>query len=89
MSKVQIPVVLRQSTSGAKVVEASGATLGDLLNDLYSRYPDLKSKLRAEDGLSPFVNIYLNGEDVRTIRGAETPVSESDTVTILPAMAGG
>jgi molybdopterin converting factor small subunit len=86
---VQIPPVLRQSTGGARVVEAGGANLGALLGDLYERFPQLRTQLRVEDGLSPFVNIYLNGEDVRTLRGTETPVADADTVIILPAMAGG
>ncbi|HWE61455.1 MAG TPA: MoaD/ThiS family protein [Chloroflexota bacterium] len=89
MSKVQIPVVLRPATAGAREVEATGATLAEVLNDLYGRYPELKNRLRAQDGLSPFVNIYVNGEDARTIGGADTPVGAGDTVTILPAMAGG
>lgn len=89
MSKVQIPVVLRPATGGEKFVEANGATLAQVLDSLYMRYPELKQRLRADEGLSPFVNIYVNGEDARTIAGAATPVAESDTVTILPAMAGG
>jgi sulfur-carrier protein len=89
MTKVQIPPVLRQATGGSKEVQASGATLGALLSDLYERYPDLRAQLRVEDGLSPFVNVYLNGEDVRTLRGTDTSVAAADTVIILPAMAGG
>ncbi len=89
MTKVQIPPVLRQSTGGAREVEAAGADLGALLRDLYGRYPQLKTQLRVEEGLSSFVNIYLNGEDVRTLQGTETPVADADTVIILPAMAGG
>jgi molybdopterin converting factor small subunit len=89
MAKVQVPPVLRQSTGGARVVEATGADLGTMLGDLYRRYPQLRTQLRAESGLPSFVNIYLNGEDVRTLQGTETLVAEEDTVTILPAMAGG
>lgn len=89
MSKVQIPVVLRKATAGAKVVETAGTTVHEVLDDLYAQFPELRAQLRAEETLSPFVNIYLNGEDVRTLDGAQTPVGEKDTVTILPAMAGG
>lgn len=89
MSKVQIPVVLRAATDGEKVVEAHGATLAEVLNDVYTRYPTLKDRLGVEEGLSPFVNVYVNGEDVRTGGGATTPVAANDTITILPAMAGG
>lgn len=89
MSKVQIPPVLRQSTGGARVVEASGSTLGELLDNLYTQYPDLRSRISADGGLSSYVNVYLNDEDVRTLRGIETPIAASDSVIILPAMAGG
>jgi len=89
MTRVQIPPVLRKSTAGEKVVEAAGADLGALLRDLYGHYPQLREQLQVEEGLSSFVNVYLNGEDVRTLRGIETPVADADTVIILPAMAGG
>lgn len=89
MTKVQIPPVLRKSTGGEKLVQAAGADLGMLLRDLYERYPQLKTQLQVEEGLSSFVNVYLNGEDVRTLQGTETPVADADTVIILPAMAGG
>jgi molybdopterin converting factor small subunit len=89
MASVQIPPVLRQSTGGAKRVQAEGANLGSLLRDLYRQYPQLRTQLRVDDGLSSFVNVYLNGEDVRTLQGVHTAVSDADTVIILPAMAGG
>lgn len=89
MSKVQIPPVLRQSTGGARVVEASGDTLGELLDNLYAQYPDLQSRISSDNGLSTYVNVYVNDEDVRTLGGIKTPVAASDTVIILPAMAGG
>ena len=89
MTKVQIPPVLRTATGGARTVEASGATLEGILQDLYAQYPPLGEQLRAESGLSAFVNFYVNGEDARTLKGAETPVASGDTVIILPAMAGG
>jgi molybdopterin converting factor small subunit len=89
MADVQIPPVLRQATGGAKRVQVEGADLGALLRDLYRQYPQLRAQLRVEDGLSSYVNVYLNGEDVRTLQGIHTAVSPADTVIILPAMAGG
>ena len=89
MTKVQIPPVLRQATGGAKIVQAAGSNLGTVLRDLYDQFPQLRTQLKVEDGLSPYVNVYLNGEDVRTLQGTETSVSDADTLIILPAMAGG
>ena len=89
VSKVQIPVVLRAASGGEKIVEASGSTLGELLRNLYAQYPELGARLGVTEGLSTYVNFYVNGEDARTLEGAETTVASSDTVTILPAMAGG
>lgn len=89
MATVQIPPVLRQSTGGAKLVQETGSDLGSVLADLYGRYPQLRTQLRVVSGLSPFVNVFLNGEDVRTLLRVDTLVAESDAVIILPAMAGG
>jgi MoaD family protein len=90
MSKVKIPPVLRSSTGGAKEVEAGGQNVGDVLRSLASEHPDTKRQLFGEDGtLNRYVNVYLNDEDVRVLDGLETPVGESDTLVILPAMAGG
>jgi molybdopterin converting factor small subunit len=81
---------LRSSAGGSKQVSAQGSTIGELLNDLYSRYPALKDQLQVEDGeLSRFINIYVNDQDVRFLQKLETPVSPNDTVILLPAMAGG
>ncbi len=88
--EVRIPTILRTYTGGAKTVEGSGTTLAELLNDLDSRYSGLRSRLVTEDGgLHRFVNIYINDEDVRFIGSLEAKVSDGDTVTILPAVAGG
>jgi molybdopterin converting factor small subunit len=89
MSKVQIPPVLRQATGGARVVEAQGATLGEILTSLYTQFPALRDQLKTDNGLSSYVNIYINGEEARTLRGIDTPVAAQDTVILLPAMAGG
>jgi MoaD family protein len=90
MSVVKIPPVLRSYTGGEKEVAAEGASVGDVLRSLAERHPDTESQLFGEGGeLNRFVNVYLNDEDVRVLDGLETPVSERDTVVILPAMAGG
>ena len=90
MSTVRIPPVLRSSTGGAKEVDAEGGDVGEVLRSLASQHPATESQLFSEDGeLNRYVNVYLNDEDVRVLEGLETGVSDSDTVVILPAMAGG
>jgi sulfur-carrier protein len=90
MSTVKIPPVLRASVGGAKEVDASGASVGDVLRSLAQQHPATESQLFSEDGeLNRYVNVYLNDEDVRVLEGLETSVSDSDTIVILPAMAGG
>src|SRR5262249_31917311 len=75
---------------GARQVEASGATLSALLDDLFARYPAVREQvLTAEGGLSRFINVFVNDQDVRYLQGLETPLAAGDTVTLLPAMAGG
>lgn len=87
---VRIPTILRSYTGGAKTVEGSGETLADLLADLDSRHPGLRGRLVTEEGnLHRFVNVYINDEDVRFLGALEAKVSDGDTVTILPAVAGG
>ncbi len=88
--EVRIPTILRSYTGGSKVVDGQGGTLGELFADLDARAPGLKDRLVDSDGgLQRFVNVYLNDEDVRFLGGAQTPVSDGDSVTILPAVAGG
>jgi molybdopterin converting factor small subunit len=87
--EVRIPTILRSYTGGAKSVEGSGATLAELLGDLDSRHSGLRERLVDGSGLRRFVNVYLNDEDVRFLGGLETPVTDGDTVTVLPAVAGG
>jgi molybdopterin synthase sulfur carrier subunit len=88
--EARIPTILRSYTDGEKAVEGSGATLADLFDDLESRHEGIRARLLGEDGaLQRFVNVYLNDEDVRFLGGAQTPVSDGDVVTILPAVAGG
>jgi molybdopterin synthase sulfur carrier subunit len=90
MSTVKIPPVLRSSVGGAREVEASGGSVGEVLRSLAGQHPATESQLFSEDGeLNRYVNVYLNDEDVRVLDGLETSVSERDTIVILPAMAGG
>jgi MoaD family protein len=90
VSTVKIPPVLRSSTGGEKQVEAGGGTVGEVLRALASEHPATESQLFSDDGqLNRYVNVYLNDEDVRVLDGLETPVKDSDTLVILPAMAGG
>jgi molybdopterin converting factor small subunit len=87
--EVRIPTILRSYTGGAKSVEGSGGTLAELLADVDSRHGGLRERLVDESGLRRFVNVYLNDEDVRFLGGLTTPVKDGDTVTVLPAVAGG
>lgn len=87
--EVRIPTILRNYTGGQKSVEGSGATLDEVISDLDGRYDGLRGRLVDEAGLRRFVNVYLNDEDVRFLGGLEVPVSDGDTVTVLPAVAGG
>ena len=90
MATVRIPPVLRPKTGGQPEVEAAGGNVGEVLRALTSEYPDTSAQLFGEDGeLNRYVNVYLNDEDVRVLDGLDTSVSESDTIVILPAMAGG
>jgi molybdopterin converting factor small subunit len=87
--EVRIPTILRPYTDGAKAVEASGSTLAEVVSDLDANYPGIGERLLDEQGLRRFVNVYLNDEDVRFLAGLETAVTDGDSVTILPAVAGG
>ena len=87
--EVRIPTILRNYTGGAKSVEGSGATLAELITDLESRHGGLRERLVDDAGLRRFVNVYLNDEDVRFLGGLSAPVKDGDTVTVLPAVAGG
>jgi sulfur-carrier protein len=88
-TKVRIPPVLRTESGGAREVEASGETLRELMEDLTSRLPELGARVYDGGELRPFVNVYVDGEDVRTRAGLDTPVRAGATVILLPAMAGG
>ncbi len=89
MSVVRIPPTLRQETGGEKQIEVRGENVRELLVDLMGRFPALHEQLVEDGDIAPFVNVYVEGEDVRTLAGMETPVCEDATVILLPAMAGG
>ena len=90
MPTVKIPPVLRSKTGGEAEVTASGETVGEVLSALAEAHPETRDQLFGDgDELNRYVNVYLNDEDVRVLDGLETPASNSDTVVILPAMAGG
>ncbi len=89
MTRIRIPPTLRAEVGGVRELEARGETVADVIDDLVERYPALRSQLFQNGGLGSFVNVYLGGEDVRTLDGLETPVRENSTVILLPAMAGG
>ncbi|MBB3661327.1 MULTISPECIES: MoaD/ThiS family protein [Prauserella salsuginis group] len=86
---VSIPTILRTHTDGEKSVEASGKTVAQVIDDIESRHGGLKDRLVKDEKLHRFVNVYVNDEDVRFVGGLEAEVTDGDTVTILPAVAGG
>ncbi len=87
--EVRIPTILRPYTAGEKLVSAKGATLQEVLNDLELNYPGMGERLIDESGLRRFINIYINDEDVRFLAGLQSAIGENDSITILPAVAGG
>ena len=90
MTAVRIPPVLRAQAGNQKKVEVTGATVGEALESLLTEHPGLREQIFTEDGsLNRFVNVYVNGRDVRYEQELATPVGESDEVILLPAMAGG
>ena len=86
---VKIPTQLRAATDGEATAEVEGATVGEVLDSLYDRYGELRSRIAEDGGLRRFVNVYVGGEDIRFLDGLDTQVSDGDEVTILPAVAGG
>jgi sulfur-carrier protein len=88
MTAVRIPPTLRAEVSGERQVEAHGATVREVLEDLARRYPQLEPQLFEAGDIAPFVNVYVGGEDVRTLDGLDTSVNGSPII-LLPAMAGG
>jgi sulfur-carrier protein len=89
MTTIRIPPTLRAEVGGERQIPAHGGTVRELLDDLMSRFPTLRTQLVEDDDIAPFVNVYVEGEDVRTLDGLDTPVATGSTVILLPAMAGG
>jgi molybdopterin synthase sulfur carrier subunit len=89
VSQVRIPPVLRETVGGERELQAAGATVNEVLDDLFGRYPALRERVTTGGSLSPFVNVYVNGRDVRYAGGLTTQVGPDDQVILLPAMAGG
>ena len=90
MSTVFIPSVLRANVGGVKSLELQGDSIRDVVGALIDQHPSLSTQLLTDDGdLNRFVNVYINGQDVRYLAGLDTPVAPADEVRLLPAMAGG
>ena len=86
--EVKVTSVLQKLT-GAKVVQGDGGTVAELLSDLDGKFPGFRNQIMQDGALHRFVNIYLNDEDIRYLNQLETPVKDGDSVSILPALAGG
>jgi molybdopterin synthase sulfur carrier subunit len=90
MATVRIPTPLRKLTAGKEEVVAAGATIGELIADLEKNHPGIKDRLCDDKGaLRRFVNIFANDEDIRFLKNLDTPVKDSDEISIVPAIAGG
>ena len=90
MSVVRVPTVLRGATGGEAIVKAAGATVGEVVQDLVAQYPSLRPQVLGEDGsLHRHLNVFLNDDDIRYIGRLEAKVSDDDTITLMPAVAGG
>jgi molybdopterin converting factor small subunit len=90
VSTVFIPAVLRANVGGVKSLSVEGDSIRGVVGSLVERHPSLQGQLLTDDGdLNRFVNVYVNGQDVRYLAGLDTPVAPSDEVRLLPAMAGG
>jgi MoaD family protein len=86
--EVKVTSVLQKLT-GAKVVQGEGGTVAELLTDLDGKYPGFRKQIMQDGNLHRFVNIYLNDEDIRYLSQLDTPLKDGDSVSILPALAGG
>jgi molybdopterin synthase sulfur carrier subunit len=86
---VRVPTQLRTLTAGKEEVSGAGATVGEIIDHLEGAHPGIKDRLLDAKGIRRFVNLYLNEDDVRFLDGLNTPVKDTDTLTIVPAIAGG
>lgn len=90
MANIRIPTPLRKLTNGKEEVSATGGTIGALITDLESQYPGIKERICDDTGqVRRFVNIFANDEDIRFLKNLDTPVKDSDDISIVPAIAGG
>jgi adenylyltransferase/sulfurtransferase len=90
MATLRIPTPLRAYTGGESELEVSGDTVGDALQELTTRHPDLQQHIFTPDGeLRSFVNLFVNDEDIRFLQGVDTPIQDNDRLMILPSIAGG
>jgi molybdopterin synthase sulfur carrier subunit len=89
MAAVRIPPTLRAEVGGIRELEARGDTVGAVIDHLVERFPPLGAQLLSDGELASFVNVYLGGEDIKTLDGLDTPVYDGETIILLPAMAGG
>ena len=89
MARIRIPTPLRPYTGGQEVVDATGATVGEVLDNLAHAYPELEQHLFDGGELRSFVNVFVGEEDIRYLRGTETPVEEGARLLIIPSIAGG
>jgi MoaD family protein len=90
MATVRIPTPLRKYTQGQEEVSAAGKTVGELITDLEAKYPGIRERICDDKGaLRRFVNVFVKDEDVRFLKNLDTPVSDGDEVSIVPAIAGG
>ncbi len=88
--RIRVTAVLSKLVGGQKEIEARGATVAEVVDDIEASYPGFKDQMYGEDGqLQRFVNVYLNDEDIRYMGGAGTALSDGDVLDILPALAGG
>lgn len=87
---VRLPTIMRSNAGGQSEISAEGETIGEVIDDVVRQFPGTATHLRAPDGgVHRFVNVYLNDEDVRYLGKLDTKVSDGDTVSIVPAVAGG
>jgi molybdopterin converting factor small subunit len=86
---VRIPTPLRTLTQGKEEVHATGGNVGDVITNLESQFPGIRDRLLDDKGVRRFINLYLNDDDVRFLDALKTPVKDGDTITIVPAIAGG
>jgi molybdopterin synthase sulfur carrier subunit len=90
MAIVRIPTPLRKLTGGAEEVQASGTSVGELIGELEKKYPGIKERICDDTGsVRRFVNIFVKDEDIRFLQNLETPLTDKDEVSIVPAIAGG